>query len=77
MPPTETVAPTRERSGLKVLLRFLPFLWPEGRPGLKLRVVTAFVMVVASITLTASRITSGPIPSPGMTAIRFFMIYRR
>ncbi|WP_338502166.1 ABC transporter ATP-binding protein/permease [Sphingomonas kaistensis] len=52
MPPAETVAPTRERSGLKVLLRFLPFLWPEGRPGLKLRVVTAFVMVVASITLT-------------------------
>lgn len=53
MPPL-TTEPTaaREQSGLKTLLRFLPFLWPEGRPGLKLRVVIAFVMVVSSITLT-------------------------
>ncbi|HZV83910.1 MAG TPA: ABC transporter ATP-binding protein/permease, partial [Brevundimonas sp.] len=42
----------REPSGFKVLLRFLPFLWPEGKPALKLRVVVAFAMVVASITLT-------------------------
>ena len=52
MPPETAPSPTRERSGFKVLLRFLPYLWPEGAPMLKLRVIGSFVMVVASILLT-------------------------
>ncbi|GAA4009801.1 ABC transporter ATP-binding protein/permease [Sphingomonas swuensis] len=53
MPPaTEQQTGPRERSGFKVLARFLPYLWPEGAPGLKLRVVVSFLMVVASILLT-------------------------
>jgi ATP-binding cassette subfamily B protein len=46
-PPT-----AREPSGFKVLLRFLPYLWPEGEAGLKLRVAGSFAMVIASICLT-------------------------
>jgi ATP-binding cassette subfamily B protein len=34
------------------LRRFLPLLWPEGRPGLKLRVAGSFLLVVLSICLT-------------------------
>jgi ATP-binding cassette subfamily B protein len=52
MLPADQSTATREASGLKVLLRFLPFLWPQGRPALKIRVVVAFLMVLASITLT-------------------------
>jgi ATP-binding cassette subfamily B protein len=52
MPPSTDQTTTRERSGLKVLLRFLPYLWPAGRPGLKLRVAVSFLMVIASICLT-------------------------
>jgi ATP-binding cassette subfamily B protein len=52
MPPIEQVPTTREPSGFKVLLRFLPYLWPEGRPGLKLRVATAFSLVLLSIALS-------------------------
>jgi ATP-binding cassette subfamily B protein len=52
MPPSTDHPPSRERSGLKVLLRFLPYLWPAGRPGLKLRVAISFLMVIASICLT-------------------------
>jgi len=52
MPPAAPSSPSRERSGFTVLLRFLPYLWPEGAPGLKLRVATSFVMVLASICLT-------------------------
>jgi len=33
--------------GLKVLLRFLPMLWPKGSPELKARVVLAFLLVIA------------------------------
>ncbi|GLR46746.1 ABCB family ABC transporter ATP-binding protein/permease [Sphingomonas astaxanthinifaciens] len=52
MPPEKTSLTNRERSGFKVLLRFLPYLWPAGQTGLKLRVVASFLMVVASITVT-------------------------
>ena len=31
--------PRKAEPGLRVLERFLPFLWPKGEPGLKLRVV--------------------------------------
>lgn len=34
------------------MLRFLPYLWPKGQPGLKLRVVGSFLMVLLSITVT-------------------------
>jgi ATP-binding cassette subfamily B protein len=52
MPPSTATAPTREGSGLKVLLRFLPYLWPDGRPGLKARVGVSFLMVLASVAVT-------------------------
>jgi ABC-type transport system involved in Fe-S cluster assembly fused permease/ATPase subunit len=52
MPPSTPSLTGRERSGFKVLLRFLPYLWPKGQTGLKLRVVTSFLMVVASISVT-------------------------
>jgi ATP-binding cassette subfamily B protein len=52
MPPALDPVTPRERSGYKVLLRFLPYLWPAGRPGLKLRVAMSFLMVIASICLT-------------------------
>lgn len=41
-----------QRGGFATLLRFLPLLWPEGRTGLKLRVVGSFALVLASIALT-------------------------
>jgi ATP-binding cassette subfamily B protein len=52
MPPATEPVTHREPSGYKVLLRFLPYLWPAGRPGLKLRVAISFVMVLLSIALT-------------------------
>ncbi|GAA4031239.1 ABC transporter ATP-binding protein/permease [Sphingomonas rosea] len=52
MPPATERLTNRERSGFKVLLRFLPYLWPAGQPGLKVRVVASFLMVVLSITVT-------------------------
>ncbi|HZH06686.1 MAG TPA: ABC transporter ATP-binding protein/permease [Lautropia sp.] len=52
MPPAADPPTTRERSGFRVLLRFLPYLWPEGAPGLKLRVAGSFLMVLLSICLT-------------------------
>ena len=42
----------REGSGVRTLVRFLPLLWPDNRPGLKLRVVSSFALVLLSITLT-------------------------
>src|SRR4028119_1377713 len=51
-PPAADQPPPRERSGFRVLLRFLPYLWPEGAPGLKLRVAGSFLMVLLSICLT-------------------------
>lgn len=38
--------------GLRVLRRFLPYLWPAGEPGLRLRVVLASLMVLVSIGVT-------------------------
>jgi ATP-binding cassette subfamily B protein len=47
MPPLiET--PSAERPLLPTLRRFLPYLWPPGEPILKLRIVTAMLLVVAS-----------------------------
>ncbi|WP_300973266.1 ABC transporter ATP-binding protein/permease [Sphingomonas sp. LHG3406-1] len=52
MPPAADQPTSREPSGFRVLLRFLPYLWPAGEAGLKLRVAGSFLMVLASICLT-------------------------
>ena len=53
MPPSSpSESAPAPRSGLSTLLRFVPMLWPAGRPGLKLRVVVSLTLVVASILLT-------------------------
>jgi ATP-binding cassette, subfamily B, heavy metal transporter len=44
--------PRKAEPGLKVLERFLPFLWPKGEPGLKLRVVLSLLLVLVSIGVT-------------------------
>ncbi|HMI96289.1 MAG TPA: ABC transporter ATP-binding protein/permease [Micropepsaceae bacterium] len=36
------------RDQLRVLRRVLPLMWPEGEPGLKLRVISAFALIVAA-----------------------------
>jgi len=33
---------------LRVLRRVAPLMWPEGEPGLKLRVIAAFALIVAA-----------------------------
>ncbi len=43
--------PKRE-PGWSALRRFLPYLWPAGEPGLRLRVVLSFTLVLLSIGLT-------------------------
>ncbi len=45
-------ATTGKEPGLRVLKRFLPYLWPSGEPGLKARVVLASLMVLVSILVT-------------------------
>ncbi len=48
MPP-ETFPSTRaDQPLLPTLRRFLPFLWPAGQPRLKVRIVVAMLLVVAS-----------------------------
>src|SRR5690242_12826355 len=38
--------------GMRVLRRFLPYLWPADAPGLRLRVVIASLFVLLSIGVT-------------------------
>jgi ABC-type transport system involved in Fe-S cluster assembly fused permease/ATPase subunit len=47
-----TEGPRKAEPGLKVLERFLPFLWPKGEPGLKLRVLLSLLLVLVSIAVT-------------------------
>jgi ABC-type transport system involved in Fe-S cluster assembly fused permease/ATPase subunit len=49
-PPFGHVAPEAPSgtADLRTLKRFLPYLWPEGRPGLKLRVTIALVLVLVA-----------------------------
>jgi ABC-type transport system involved in Fe-S cluster assembly fused permease/ATPase subunit len=47
---TETAE--RTEPGFRVLTRFLPYLWPKGEPGLRLRVVVSLLLVLASIAVT-------------------------
>jgi ABC-type transport system involved in Fe-S cluster assembly fused permease/ATPase subunit len=44
--------PRKAEPGLRVLRRFVPFLWPKGEPGLKLRVVLSLLLVLFSICVT-------------------------
>ncbi len=49
MPPFDPTAATRpDRPLLPTLRRFVPYLWPAGETGLKLRIVAAMLLVVAS-----------------------------
>ncbi|USI74170.1 ABCB family ABC transporter ATP-binding protein/permease [Sphingomonas morindae] len=49
MPPdAPTTGPAPREAGLAALRRFLPYLWPADAPGLKLRIVAAFVCVLLS-----------------------------
>ena len=48
MPPDFTSATRPDRPLLPTLRRFLPYLWPAGEPGLKLRVVASMLLVIAS-----------------------------
>ncbi len=52
--PPEDSAKTDELSHEEILRRFLPFLWPEGRPDLRLRLVlAAFALVAAKLVTIA------------------------
>ncbi len=48
MPPDRPGAAAPERNHLRTLLTLLPYLWPEGERGLRLRVVASFVLLVAA-----------------------------
>ncbi|MFV0625272.1 ABCB family ABC transporter ATP-binding protein/permease [Sphingomonas sp. ac-8] len=48
MPPDFSASAASQRPMLATLRRFLPFLWPRGHRGLKLRVVAALLLVVLS-----------------------------
>ncbi len=48
MPPDTRTASGPARPMLATLRRFLPYLWPEGATGLKVRIVAALMLVVAS-----------------------------
>ncbi len=72
-----TEATERVEPGIRILGRFLPYLWPRGAPGLRLRVVAALVLVLASIGVTTlvmplaygaavDRMTAGMEPAAGI-----------
>ncbi len=48
MPPLSATSASVERPLLPTLRRFLPDLWPSDAPGMKLRVVGAMTLVIAS-----------------------------
>lgn len=47
MPP-ETYPSATERPWIATVRRFLPYLWPRNAPGLRLRIIIAMALVVAS-----------------------------
>jgi ABC-type transport system involved in Fe-S cluster assembly fused permease/ATPase subunit len=51
---TDNATETEKRAepGFAALKRFLPYLWPVGEPGLKVRVVLSLLLVVVSILVT-------------------------
>src|SRR5215218_4139197 len=54
MRPLESSPDTTPRAGWSAMRRFLPYLWPEGEPGLKARVVIAFLLVLLAKGLSLS-----------------------
>ncbi|MDO7843883.1 ABCB family ABC transporter ATP-binding protein/permease [Sphingomonas immobilis] len=48
MPPDTSEPTSRERPLLPTMRRFLPYLWPADAPALRLRIVGAMTLVVAS-----------------------------
>jgi ATP-binding cassette subfamily B protein len=48
MPPAADDTTPNPEKGFSALRRFLPYLWPQDRPGLKLRVIFAMLLVVAA-----------------------------
>ncbi|WP_183947815.1 ABCB family ABC transporter ATP-binding protein/permease [Sphingomonas desiccabilis] len=48
MPPDTSAPAASQRPMIATLRRFLPYLWPQGQAGLKLRVVGALLLVVLS-----------------------------
>jgi ATP-binding cassette subfamily B protein len=46
MSPHTTNEPAHNEAGWGTLRRFLPYLWPSGEPGLRARVVIAFLLVL-------------------------------
>jgi ATP-binding cassette subfamily B protein len=54
MPPSSTDAAATPENGFAALRRFLPYLWPKDRPGLRARVAVAMLLVLAAKTVTLS-----------------------
>jgi len=49
MPPDTAVSdPKARHDGWRTLLRFMPYLWPQGNPGLRWRIVWACVFILLS-----------------------------
>jgi ATP-binding cassette subfamily B protein len=48
MPPDPTTSTRVDQPLLPVMRRFLPYLWPAGRPRLKARIVVALLLVLCS-----------------------------
>jgi ATP-binding cassette, subfamily B, heavy metal transporter len=53
MPPL-TFTPDQTSPGFAIIKRFLPYLWPKGHPRLRLRIICALILVVASIGIQLS-----------------------
>jgi ATP-binding cassette subfamily B protein len=54
MPDATTNEPARPGAGWGTLRRFLPYLWPKNEPGLRARVVVAFVLVLVAKGISLS-----------------------
>ncbi|WP_343344842.1 ABC transporter ATP-binding protein/permease [Sphingomicrobium sp. XHP0239] len=48
MPPDTSTESSQDKGDLRILLRFLPMLWPVGETGLRVRVVISVLLVLAS-----------------------------
>ena len=54
MTSSTTKEPARPEAGWGTLRRFLPYLWPKNEPGLRARVVIAFVLVLLAKGISLS-----------------------
>jgi len=53
MPPDNAVTdPEARHDGWRTLRRFLPYLWPADRPGLRARIVGAVLLIIAAKAVT-------------------------